>query len=189
VLPRSFYRRRATEVAPELVGMLFVRRLDGEALVGRIVETEAYMGPEDPASHAYRGMTKRNRTMFGHPGHLYVYRSYGIHYCANVVTGDEGIGTAVLIRALEPLEGTEVMERLRGMNDMRLLCSGPGRVCQALGITTDQDATDLLGDDIFITGPRRRVPMAATPRVGITIAQGRLWRFVETGSRFASRKA
>lgn len=187
VLSRKFYARPAVEVAPDLIGMYLMRTLDGQCLGGRIVETEAYMGADDPASHAFRGPTPRNRSMFGPPGHLYVYRSYGIHYCANVVTSDEGVGTAVLIRALEPVEGIDVMQRLRGVTGMKMLCSGPGKVCQALAITTKDDSTDLNGDEIRICGPRETGKVLATPRIGIGVAQDRLWRFVEAGSAYLSR--
>jgi len=188
VLPRDFYARSAVEVAPDLIGKHLFRRLDGEVLSGRIVETEAYMGADDPASHAYRGPTERNRSMFGPPGHLYVYRSYGVHFCANLVTGDEGVGTAVLLRALEPLDGLETMQARRGVADRKLLCAGPGRLCQALGITRAQDGVDLLGDDIWIAGARSCSQILATRRIGISVAAERKWRFVEAGSPFLSRR-
>jgi DNA-3-methyladenine glycosylase len=167
--------------------MRLLRRLDGQVLAGRIVETEAYMGADDPASHAYRGPTRRNRVMFGPPGHLYVYRSYGIHTCANVVTGDKGIGMAVLVRAVEPLEGLTAMRALRRLQDVRLLCSGPGRVCEAFGITLADDGDDLLGNVIRIAGSRENGEIRTTARIGITVAADRPWRFVAAGSRFASR--
>jgi DNA-3-methyladenine glycosylase len=175
-------------VAPDLIGVRLVRRLHGEVLSGRIVETEAYMGSDDPASHAYRGMTKRNRVMFGPPGHLYVYRSYGIHNCANVVTGQDGGGSAVLIRAVEPLEGLATMRALRRVDESRLLASGPGRVCESFGITIAEDGTDLLSTHLWLAGPRETVDVSATPRIGISVATDACWRFVEAGSRFASRR-
>lgn len=167
--------------------MRLKREIDGRTLAGRIVEVEAYMGSDDPASHAFRGLTRRNKSMFGPPGHLYVYRSYGIHYCANVVTSEIGVATAVLLRALEPLEGLDVMEQLRGVSDSRLLCSGPGKLCQAFGISTDDDATDLRGEDIRILGPRHAGQVVATTRIGINVAKDCPWRFVEAGSRYLSR--
>jgi len=174
-------------VAPELIGKRLVRRLDGRRLSGLIVEAEAYMGSEDPASHAFRGQTPRNRSMFGPPGHLYVYRSYGVHFCANVVTSEEGEATAVLLRALEPIDGTETMRRLRGLDEVRLLCSGPGRLCQALGIGLEHDGTDLLGEEIVVEEGEASPRVIATTRIGLTVARDRPWRFVLAGSRFTSR--
>lgn len=183
-LPRSFYRRPSVEVARDLIGRLLVRRLDGAALVGRIVEAEAY-GPDDPASHSYRGETPRNRSMFGPPGHAYVYRSYGVHHCLNAVSLPP---TAVLIRALEPLEGLERMSRRRGVDHPRLLCAGPGRLCQALGIDLSLDGMDLTaGEGLWIARGRPAEVVVATRRIGISVAVDRPWRFVEAGSRFASR--
>jgi DNA-3-methyladenine glycosylase len=185
-LPRRFYERDPVEVARELIGRLLVREVDGERLVGKIVEAEAY-DRDDPASHAYRGETRRNRSMFGPPGHAYVYRSHGIHRCLNAVTLR---GSAVLLRALEPLEGLDAMARRRGLNDPRLLCAGPGRLCQALGIDLHDDGTDLCDvRGLWISGRRSAPGVAITSRVGITVAADRPWRFVEAGSRFASRSA
>ena len=153
-------------------------------MVGRIVETEAYR-PDDPASHSFRGETPSNRTMFGAPGHAYVYRSYGIHACMNVVARK---ASAVLLRALEPLEGLQVMARLRGLHDERLLCAGPGRLCQALGIWLEVDGTDLTaGRGIWIAEGSRSKRALATPRVGISTAVDQPWRFVDPSSRFLSR--
>lgn len=185
-LARRFFRRDVVTVAGELIGRLLVREADGELLVGKIVEAEAY-GRDDPASHAYRGETRRNRSMFGPPGHAYVYRSHGIHRCLNAVTLP---GSAVLIRAVEPLEGLEAMARRRGLDDPRLLCAGPGRLCQAFGIDLDEDGTDLCeGGGLWLTGAEGAADLAVTPRVGISVAAERPWRFVEAGSRFASRPA
>lgn len=184
---REFYARSAVEVAPNLIGALLVRRLREELLVGRIVETEAYMGPDDPASHAYRGMTARNASMFGPGGRLYVYRSYGIHNCANVVTGDAGFGMAVLLRAVEPVAGIEVMRARRNVDSDRLLAAGPGRLCEAFGIDKQNDGEDLLGESLFIARALESPRIAVTERVGISIAKERRWRFVEAGSRYLSR--
>jgi len=151
------------------------------------VETEAYRGTDDPASHAFRGPTPRNRSMFRGGGHLYVYRSHGIHFCANVVTGSEGDGQAVLLRALEPLSGIERMREARGGVGDRLLCAGPGRLCQALSIDIADDGIDLTSAPIWITARTGRVVVRATPRIGISSAADRQWRFVDAGSAFLSR--
>lgn len=183
-LPRRFFEGDPVDVARELIGTLLVRELDGDVLIGRVVEAEAY-GADDPASHSYRGQTRRNRSMFGPAGHAYVYRSHGVHHCLNAVTVP---GTAVLIRALEPLEGQEEMSRRRGVHRERLLCAGPGRLCQALGIDLGLDGTDLtLGEGLWFAAGDPAPAVTATPRVGLTVAADRPWRFVEADSRFASR--
>lgn len=183
-LSRRFYARDALQAAPDLLGRLLVREVDGTMLVGRIVETEAYR-PDDPASHSFRGPRRANATMFGPPGHSYVYVSHGIHHCLNAVCRPP---SAVLIRALEPVKGVGEMVRRRGLQDPRLLCGGPGRLCQALGITLDEDGHDLtVGRGLWIA-PGRRAPQAViTPRVGLTVALEQPWRFVLPGTRFASR--
>jgi DNA-3-methyladenine glycosylase len=188
-LPRAFFARPSTLVAPDLVGRVLVRVLpDGVRLAARIVEVEAY-GPADPASHAYRGMTPRNAVMFGPPGRLYVYFSYGVHHCANVVTGDDGEGSAVLLRAAEPLEGLEVMAANRGVDALRLLCSGPGRLTQALAIDRSDDGVDLVRDpalQLRAGRPVARSGIARSPRVGITVGTRPRWRYFERGSAFVS---
>ncbi|HXJ66027.1 MAG TPA: DNA-3-methyladenine glycosylase [Actinomycetota bacterium] len=190
MLPRSFYRRPSLEVAPDLLGRTLVRTLqDGTRLAARIVETEAYR-EDDPASHSFRGRTARTEVMFGPPGHLYVYFTYGMHFCVNVVTGPDGEGSAVLLRAAEPLEGVEWMAAARGVADPRLLCSGPGRLSQAMAIAREQNGIDVVaGRELRI---ERGLPVAPGevvhgPRVGISVAVERPWRFVVAGSRFASR--
>ncbi len=170
------------DVAPELIGATLL--VDGVG--GRIVEVEAY-DQEDPASHGYRGRTNRNAAMFGPPGHAYVYRSYGIHWCLNLVCEREGTASAVLMRALEPTYGLDLMRDRRGLDDPRLLCAGPGRLCQALGITRDHDGLPLDEPPFEIRPREAPVEVAAGPRVGITQAADRPWRYVETGSRFLSR--
>ncbi len=188
-LPRSFFARPSTVVAPELLGRILVRVLpDGTRLVGRLVEVEAY-GPSDPASHAYRGPTPRNLVMFGPPGHLYVYFTYGMHFCSNVVTGRPGEGSAVLLRALEPLDGHESMAERRGVGLPRLLCSGPGRMTQALGIGRAENGADLVrGDAVSLregeSVPRRRVGQST--RVGVTLGAEKRWRFFERDSAYLS---
>lgn len=175
------------EVAADLIGWRIVRRLGGQVLSGRIVETEAYMGREDPASHAFRGPRPRNLSMFGPSGHLYVYRSHGIHACANIVTGPVGAGSAVLIRAVEPVQGVASMRKRRGDVPDRLLCAGPGRFCQAFAITMGLDGADLRSGEItLISGPAPRT-VEATPRIGIGVATDEPWRFVDAGSSYLSR--
>ncbi|MNX65120.1 3-methyladenine DNA glycosylase [compost metagenome] len=177
----------ALDLAPRLLGGLIVRQDAEGPRVGRIVETEAYL-PDDPASHSFKGLTPRCRSMFGRAGLAYVYRIYGIHHCFNVVTGPEGRGEAVLIRALEPLEGLPLMEAARGT--AKALTNGPGRLCQALGIDRELDGEDLLvSDRLFIMGgdaPRERI--VASPRIGITQAADLPWRFFLEGNPHVSRR-
>jgi DNA-3-methyladenine glycosylase len=173
--------------APILARALVGWTLIVEGVGGVIVETEAYTR-EDPASHSFAGPTRRNGAMFGQPGRAYVYRSYGMHWCFNVVCGPPGSGQAVLLRALEPTEGLEAMAERRRLHDPRLLCAGPGRLCQALGITAALDGADLSGPP-FAWTPGQPRPVAAGPRIGITKAAELPWRFCATGSRFLSRKA
>jgi DNA-3-methyladenine glycosylase len=153
---------------------------------GLIVETEAYE-PDDPASHSFGGRTRRNATMFGPPGRLYVYRSYGIHWCANVVCADEGVGAAVLIRALEPTSAVDVMRARRRVEDIRLLAAGPGRLTQALGISDAHDGLDLADPPFELRRPSRRPEVVTSPRVGITRAVDRSWRYSLSDSTFVSR--
>jgi len=190
-LPRAFFARSAVEVAPDLLGNVLVREIDGHRLAGRIVEVEAYLGREDAASHAFRGPTPRNRSMFGPPGHAYVYLIYGVHHCLNVVTGPEGDGQAVLIRALEPLEGHEIMRFRRGGVPDRQLTNGPGKLCQALGIDRRLDGHDLcVGEILWLEpGPKPSEPICAGPRVGVrgdALALERPWRFYLKDNPFLS---
>lgn len=183
-LSRRFYTRPALELARDLIGRLLVRELRGRLLIGRVVEAEAY-GPDDPASHSYRGRTPRNGSMFGPPGHAYVYVSHGIHHCLNAVAEPT---TAVLLRALEPIEGLDLMRRRRRTERERLLCAGPGRLCEALGIARILDGHDLtLGKGLWIARGQRAQDVAVTTRIGLTVAVERPWRFVRAGSPFASR--
>jgi DNA-3-methyladenine glycosylase len=185
-LPRRFYERDASQVARDLLGRLLVRDLDGIRMVGRIVEAEAY-GRDDPGSHAYRGLKRRNASMFGPAGRAYVYISHGIHHCLNVVCEAP---TAVLLRAVEPLRGMDEMVRRRGLEDLRLLCAGPGRLCQALGITLAEDGTAMTRrDGLWLAAGNPVEQVAVTPRIGMSDEVNRPWRFVERGSRFASRVA
>jgi DNA-3-methyladenine glycosylase len=177
-LDRDFYRRDPREVAPELLGKVLVR---GQR-AGRIVEVEAYCGSADPGSHAFRGMTKRNATMFGPPGRLYVYFTYGMHWCANAVCGDEGEGVAVLLRALAPLEGMDAMRSARpaARRDVEL-CSGPAKLCQALGLDGAFDGADLVegshGVSIVDAGTPPPVVPAVGTRIGLSAGADLPWRW------------
>lgn len=187
-VPRRDLTGSAVEVAPRLLNALV--EVDGR--VGRIVEVEAYAGAADPASHAHRGPTARNATMFGRPGLLYVYRSYGLHWCANVVAGTDGVAEAVLLRAVEPVEGVEEMRRDRpGVRREVDLTNGPGKLCAALGITGDDDGTDLCAAGSRIRLRRDGVPPPSPPlvttRIGISRAVERPWRFAVPGHAHVSR--
>jgi DNA-3-methyladenine glycosylase len=171
------------EVAPELVGAVLL--FDGVG--GVIVEVEAY-DQDDPAAHGYRGRTPRNASMFGPPGHAYVYRSYGIHWCLNLVCAEEGRPEAVLVRALEPIAGLEEMEARRGLSDPRLLCSGPGRLCQALGITGGHDGLPLDEPPFGLHARPGPVEIVTGRRIGITRAVEHPWRYGLAGSRYLSRR-
>ena len=186
---REFYRRDAREVAPDLLNKLLVR---GD-LVGRIVEAEAYCGGEDPGAHTYRGMTNRNRTMFGPPGGLYVYFTYGMHWCANAVCGDEGEGIAVLLRALVPLDGLDEMrERRPAARRDRDLCSGPAKLCQAFGLDREHDGADLVTADRGVTilddGTPPPVDPVQTTRVGLSAGAEHPWRWYVAGDPNVSRR-
>ena len=178
-LPRAFYRRDPRVVAPELLNKLLVRD-DGRA--GRIVEVEAYAGSEDPAAHSFRGKTARNATMFGPAGHLYVYFTYGMHWCANAVCGEVGEGYGVLLRAIEPVAGVDLMRTARGHPAReRDLGSGPGRLAQAFGITRELDGADLVAGDrgmrIVSDGTPPSADAIATSRIGIRHGIEHLWRW------------
>ncbi len=194
VVPADFYLDRPEVVARDLLGKLIIRKIGRQRLVGRIVETEAYLGLDDPASHSFAGLTARNSVMFGPPGRAYVYFIYGMHYCLNVSCEPDGQAGGVLFRALEPVSGMAEMARLRGLPDgasPRLLTSGPGRLCQALGIVRD----GINGLDFT----SRRSPLqicddgyvpegvTITPRIGISKASERPLRFLITGNTFVSK--
>ena len=185
-MKRSFYARPVLEVARALIGCA----VSHEGTSGVIVETEAYHDSE-PASHAFVGLTPRTATLFGPPGYAYVYRSYGIHALLNAVCEREGVGAAVLIRALEPVEGVDLMRARRGVAAVEALCSGPGKLTQALDIGLDLNGTDLFGGPIAISSPTgawRDVGVSVDRRIGITKAAELPWRFCATGSRFLSRR-
>jgi DNA-3-methyladenine glycosylase len=172
----------ALRAAPLLVGWTLLH----DGVGGRIVEVEAYE-PGDPASHSFRGETPRNRSMFGPPGSLYVYRSYGLHWCVNIVCGPVGTGAAVLLRALQPTAGLDEMRARRGDVGDALLCAGPGRLAQALGLDATHDGADPTVPPFELFPPAAEVEVVAGPRIGITRAPERPWRFVERGTSWSSR--
>ncbi len=182
-LSAEFFARSVHEVAPELIGCV----LSFDGVGGRIVEVEAY-DPTDPASHSHGGLTVRNRSMFGPPGRAYVYRSYGVHWCLNFVCDDEGIGAAVLVRALEPTEGIDRMSKRRRTGSLHLLCSGPGRLCQALAITGEQDGWRLDRAPFALARGASDATVVAGPRVGISRGAELPWRYGDAESPFLSRR-
>ncbi|CAN5702445.1 DNA-3-methyladenine glycosylase [soil metagenome] len=189
VLARSFFRRDPRTVAPELLNKVLVH---GER-AGRIVEVEAYVGAEDPGSHAYRGRTSRNATMFGPPGHLYVYFTYGMHWCANAVCGDEGVGVAVLLRALAPVAGIDAMWPARPAARRETdLCSGPAKLCAALGITGDHDGDDLVagaaGISVLDDGTAPPADPVQTTRIGLSAGGEHPWRWYVADNANVSRR-
>jgi len=181
-LRRSFFARSVHAVAPDLIGATLLVGGAG----GRIVEVEAYHHT-DPAAHSYRGQTERNAVMFGPPGYAYVYRSYGIHWCLNFVCEKDGSASAVLIRALEPMEGLTVMRRRRGLKDERMLCSGPGKLGEALGITRAQNGLALDKPPFELRARIGEPEIVTGPRIGITKAADVPWRYGLKGSRFLSK--
>ncbi len=196
-LPRSFYLRPTLQVARDLLGKNIIRFRDNKLLIGKIIEVEAYR-INDPASHSFRGQTKRNEVMFGEGGHLYVYFTYGMHFCANVVTGEKGIGEAVLIRAIEPLAGIEVMMKNRYpshkstdsiSNHLINLTNGPAKFCDAFGIAQSENGLDLLDSEITIADgeriPSRSIGRSA--RIGIRVGLEKKWRFFIKNNPWVSR--
>jgi DNA-3-methyladenine glycosylase len=183
-LHRAFFERPVLEVAPDLLGAV----VSHEGVAVRLAEVEAYDGPDDPGSHAYRGRTPRNATMFGPPGHLYVYFTYGMHWCANVVCGGDGTASAVLLRAGEVVEGGEDAQRRRGASvPERDLARGPARLTQALGLSREHDGADLLGSAVALRPARQRPRLTRNgPRVGLRNGAERPWRFWIDGDRFVS---
>lgn len=188
-LPGSFYARDTGLVARELLGRILVRQSSEGTTSGMIVETEAYL-QGDPSCHAYRGMTPRNRAMFGPPGRAYIYFTYGMHHCFNVVTSSEGVGEAVLIRALEPLEGIDLMRRRRGRERLAELCSGPARLVRAMGIDPALYGHDLSREPLYIVSGSvvGREEVVVTTRVGIREGAELPLRFYIKGNGFVSRK-
>ncbi len=177
-IDKDILLRDTIDAAKALLGKILVHNTPEGRISGRIVETEAYL-LNDPACHASRGMTKRNKVMFWEAGHAYVYFTYGFHYCLNVVTRPKGIGEAILIRALEPLEGIEIMKRNRKKNNLKDLCSGPGKLTQAFGIDLSLNGLDMLeGDVLYLLDDNTDVgEIIARPRIGIKLAADKLWRY------------
>lgn len=191
ILPKKFYQRKPETVARELLGSVLIRfQPNGGILAGQIVETEAYLGANDAASHSYRGMNKRNKSMFEEGGILYVYRIYGIHYCINAVTETQGIGSAVLLRAAEPILGIEEMSMRRGgIRKENDICRGPGNLARAFGITDELDGISLCTSDLFIAKLRSDPPaMSVSPRIGISKSTDLPLRFFTTLSTCISGK-
>jgi len=189
-LPRAFYARPTVGVARDLIGKTLYRQTQDGVTAGVIVETEAYVAAIDPSAHGYRGKTPRNAVMFGPPGRAYVYFTYGMHYCLNVVTEDDGAAAAVLLRALEPTLGLPLMRARRGERIAdRDLARGPGRLCAAMALALAENGLDLQGDSLWLAETPDfppDAPVVATPRIGITQAADWPWRFVLAESRWVS---
>ena len=212
-LNRKFYNRSTLKVAKELLGKYLVIEKDGNYVSGKIVETEAYIGRNDPASHAYRGLTPRNKVMFGDPGYAYVYLTYGMHHCLNFVTERKGFPAAVLIRALEPADGIEIMKRRRkiegrllgrGLNprpslrtgvqplseheNLKNLTNGPAKLCRALGIDRTLNGADLCSDIIYVEDRQDKpTKIVSTSRIGIKEGKDKKWRFYIEDNEFVSK--
>lgn len=189
-LPKNFYEGSTEEIAKKLLGKILVRKIGNKILAGKIVETEAYLDKDDLASHSAVGITDRNKVMFGEAGLAYVYFTYGMHYCFNVVTGEVGKGSAVLIRALEPLEGIEVMKKNRKKEEILLLTNGPAKLCQAFKIDKKFNGIDLKkSDEIFIAySDEEDFEIVQTKRIGINKSKDKLLRFCIKNSSFVSKK-
>jgi len=191
ILDRTFYERETITVAKELLGKLLVRRNNKDNMIGKIVEVEAYSGSDDPASHAYHGRTDRNYLMFGHGGYAYVYFIYGNHYCFNVTAKVGNNPGAVLIRALEPIDGIELMQANRHVKDLKNLTNGPGKLTKVMNITIKHSGLDLTkGEDLFLCEPKdkQRFEIVSTKRIGVKSGIDKLWRFYIKGNTFISRR-
>ena len=188
---RTFYEKNTLEVARQLLGKYLVRRHPEGITVGRIVETEAYVGPEDKACHAARGRTGRTEVMFGEPGHAYVYFIYGFHHMLNIVTEREGFPAAVLIRAVQPVRGISLMKKRRGTDEPRNLASGPGKLCQAFAIDRTLNGGDMCGSVLYVRDPGEPAPdIITTPRIGVDYAgewKHKPFRFLIGGNGFISK--
>ncbi len=196
ILTKKFYSRPVLRVAKDLLGKIIVKVESNKLLSGRIVEVEAYDGRIDRAAHSFNGMTERNEVMFREGGYFYVYFTYGVHHCCNVVTGTMNQGTAVLIRAIDPVDGIEIMAKRRfgkkKLNEKELLnlTNGPGKICQAFGFTLKHSGTNLTGNKIFLIDQKRisRKRIGISERIGITKSKELKWRFFEIGNPYLSRK-
>lgn len=189
IYSQSFYSGNTVEVAKKLLGTYLIHQTPQGTTVGKIVETEAYLSCDDPACHAARGMTKRNAPMFGPAGTAYVYKIYGLYHCFNVVTNREGVGEAVLIRALEPVEGIPLMQERRGKTVLKELCSGPAKLVTALGITVDLNGSSLIEGPLKIGySGRRDFAIVTTTRIGINVGADLPLRFYIAGNKFISKK-
>ncbi len=187
-LNRKFYNRSTLKVAKDLLGKYLVVQKNGELLSGKIVETEAYIGYKNPASHAYRGMTPRNEVMFGDPGYAYVYFTYGMHHCLNLVTEENGYPAAVLIRALEPVQGIEIMQKRRKRKGLTDLASGPAKLCQALGVDLKFNGEDLCSDSLWVEDKGEVIKsISSSTRIGIKEKDKKNWRFFLKNNEFVSR--
>jgi DNA-3-methyladenine glycosylase len=194
ILPPDFYRRDTTSIAKDLLGTYLVHDSRQGRTVGRIVEAEAYLFENDPACHAHKGKTKRNAAMFGPPGHAYIYFIYGMYHCFNVVTAPEGVGEAVLIRALEPVEGLPLMQKRRGAHALHNLCNGPGKLVIAMGMTHKLNHAPLFDGPLTIWdrksfGGQGKFETVAAKRIGISVAAELPLRFLIEGNEFVSRRA
>jgi DNA-3-methyladenine glycosylase len=188
-LRREFYNRPTLKVAKELLGKYLLVHKRGKTLSGKIVEAEAYIGSDDPACHASRGVTPRNRVMFGPPGHAYIYFTYGMYHCLNLVTEKEGFPAAVLIRALEPDQGVELMMRRRGTKNIKNLSSGPGKLCQALSLDRSLNGEDLCSGTIWVEDRGEKAgKIKSTSRIGVTNGKNKKWRFYIPDSEFVSKR-
>ena len=192
IIPQEFYGRNTIDVAKDLLGKILVRVVDRKTLSGIIVETEAYRSTDDPASHSYRGKTERNSVMFGEVGRAYVYFTYGNHFCLNIVAKEESTPAgAVLIRAIEPVEGIKLMHGLRKTNDLYNLTSGPGKLAKALNVTKKQNGIDVTkkGEMYILNGKDvDDSSIIAASRIGIRVALDKQWRFLIADNKFVSRK-
>jgi len=191
-LKRDFYNQPTLKVAKNLLGKYLVVRRGDKLLSGKVVETEAYIGKNDPASHAYRGVTPRNKIMFGKPGFAYIYLTYGMYHCLNFVTEKDGFPAAVLIRALEPEEGIDIMMRNRKISDIKNLTNGPGKLCQALGLDRSLNGANLcspMQEKIWVEDRNEKQKgIVSTSRIGINEGKDKNWRFYIKGNRFVSKK-
>lgn len=183
----DFYNRSPIFVAQDLIGKFLCKIDNNELLVAKICETEAYLSENDEASHSYKGKTNRNKSMFADAGTLYVYKIYGVHYCMNAVTESENIGSAVLIRAAEPIIGIDKMMIYRYSDNIRNLCSGPGKITQAFNLNNQDDGKSLLDNEIFISDLGIKPNISSSKRIGITKSADLMYRFYETESKFLSR--